>query len=94
MAVKAWRWIHEVLHVFIDALHFPLKPITDTILSIANTNHSNRYLVQVQMLVKDVGGLYGYHIKTQMKKMQLCQLQFCNVGFLQMKCSAKYGAIF
>lgn len=41
VTVKARSWIQQVLHVFIDALHFPLKPVSDTILS--KTDHYHHY---------------------------------------------------
>lgn len=37
VTIKARRRVHEVLHVFIDALHFPLKQMPDTTLSVAST---------------------------------------------------------
>lgn len=55
VAVKARRGVHEVLHVFIDALHFPLKPITryNTVNSQYREFESGSE--QISTLVKDFG---------------------------------------
>lgn len=55
VAVKARRGVHEVLHVFIDALHFPLKPITryNTVNSQYGEFESGSE--QISTLVKDFG---------------------------------------
>lgn len=55
VAVKARRGVHEVLHVFIDALHFPLKPITRY--NTVNSQYGEFESVseQISTMVKDFG---------------------------------------
>lgn len=55
VAVKARRGVHEVLHVFIDALHFPLKPITRSKTVNSQYGEFESESGQISTLVKDFG---------------------------------------